>query len=202
MTPTAYRRFALAGGRRDEAVARHAKLVAEIGPCLKLYQTSATSPGSRAVTYEVFERILTPQPVLVMRRRINRADVAKVIGELLGAVFLRAQRAGATLTGQPFTRYLEWGPGLVSIEAGLPVAARVEGEGDVLAESLPGGRVAVTTHLGPYHQLVDAHAAVQQWLEEHGLRATGSPWEVYVTDPADEPDPMNWRTDVFWPIGS
>jgi AraC-like DNA-binding protein/effector-binding domain-containing protein len=203
MTPTAYRRLARAGGRKHEMVARHAKLVAEVGPCLKLYQTSATTlPGKRAMKYDVFEKSLAPQPVLVMRRRINRADIAKALGELLGAVFLHAQRSGATLTGQPFTRYLEWGPGLISIEAGLPIAARVEGEGDVLAELLPGGRTAVTTHRGPYGQLVDAHAAVQQWIEEHGFRATGSPWEIYVTDPADEPNPKNWRTDVFWPISS
>jgi AraC family transcriptional regulator len=204
MTPTAYRRRGLVGGRRKhELAARHAKLIGEIGPCLKLYQTNATtSQGNRAMKYDVLERTLAPQPVLVVRRRVKRADIAKALGEMLGAVFVHAQRAGATLVGQPFTRYLDWGPGLVSIEAGLPIAARVEGEGDVLAEVLPGGRVAVTTHRGPYEQLVDAHAAVQQWIEERGLHAKGSPWEVYVTDPADEPDPTNWRTDVFWPIGS
>jgi AraC family transcriptional regulator len=204
MTPTAYRRRGLVSGRRKrEMAARHAKLIGEIGPCLKLYQTNAmTTQGNRTVKYDVLERVLAPQPVLVMRRRIKRPDIAKVLGELLGAVFLHAQRAGATISGQPFTRYLDWGPGLVSIEAGLPIAARVEGEGDVLAELLPGGRIAMTTHRGPYERLVDAHAAVQQWIEANGLQANGPPWEVYVTDPADEPDPMNWRTDVFWPIAS
>lgn len=204
MTPTAYRRRGLAGAPRKHGLAaRHARLIGEIGPCLKLYQTSAmTSDGSSPMKYEVLERTLTPQPVLVVRRRVKRSDISKVLGEMLGTVFLHAQRAGATLTGQPFTRYLDWGPGLVSIEAGLPIAARVEGEGDVLTELLPGGRVAATTHRGPYAQLVDAHAAVQLWIEANGHQARGSPWEVYVTDPADEPDPMNWRTDVFWPIGS
>ncbi|HYK25506.1 MAG TPA: helix-turn-helix domain-containing protein [Steroidobacteraceae bacterium] len=202
LTPTAYRRRGLAAGRRSEMAAGHAKLIRDIGPCLRLYQTSAMTPsGGPAMKYEVSERTLTPQPVLVTRRRINRADIAKVLGGLFGTVFLHAQRVGATLAGQPFTRYLDWGPGLVSIEAGLPVATRVEGAGDVLAELLPGGRAAFTTHRGPYEQLVDAHAAVQQWIEEKGHHPTGSPWEVYVTDPADEPDPMKWRTDVFWPIG-
>ena len=26
------------------------------------------------------------------------------------------------IAGQPFTRYLDWGPGLLTIEAGIPVA--------------------------------------------------------------------------------
>ena len=152
--------------------------------------------------YSIIERTLSPQPVLVARRRVKRVEIAKALGELLGAVFLHAQRAGATITGQPFTRYLEWGPAMFSIESGLPIASRIEGEGDILADTLPGGSAAVTTHLGPYEQLFDAHAAVQLWLEESSRRAAGAPWEVYVTDPADYPDPKDWRTDIFWPIAS
>lgn len=152
--------------------------------------------------YDVIEKALDPQPVLVTRRRIKRTEIAAALGEMLGKVFLHAQRAGATITGQPFTRYLEWGPGVISIEAGLPVASRTEGEGEVLAELLPGGPTAVATHRGPYEQLSGAHAAVQQWIEDNGHRARGAPWELYVTDPADEPNPINWRTDVFWPMES
>lgn len=203
MTPGAYRRRGLLGGRHDGMAARHAKVVAAIGPCLRLYRTSATiSPGNRVMKYVVSEQTLTAQPALVIRRRIKRSDISKTLAESLGKVFLHAQRAGAAIVGQPFTRYLEWGPGLVSIEAGLPIATRVEGEGDVRAEVLPAGRTAITTHLGPYEQLLDAHAAVQQWIEDHGHRSMGSPWEVYVTDPAEEPDPRSWRTDIFWPIES
>lgn len=202
MTPTAYRRRGLVGAKpTHRSAARHAALIGTVGPCVDLYHASITQPQRNpTMKYDVSERSLDPQPVLVVRRRIKRSDISKTLGEMLGTVFLHTQRAGAVLVGQPFTRYLEWGPGLVSIEAGLPVAARIEGEGNVLAEALPGGRAAVTTHHGPYEQLFDAHAAVQQWIEEKGLRARGSPWEVYLTDPADEPDPKNWRTDVLWPI--
>ncbi len=150
--------------------------------------------------YSFAERSLAPQPVLVARRRVRRSDLARVLGELLGAVFVHAQRAGATIVGQPFTRYLEWGPAIFSIESGLPIATSVEGAGGVLAATLPGGRAAVTTHVGPYDQLLDAHTAVQLWLDEHSRRTSGPPWEVYVTDPADEPDPKDRRTEIFWPI--
>ena len=29
---------------------------------------------------------------------------------------------------------------------------------------------------------------------------SGAPWESYVTDPADHPDPADWRTEVYWPL--
>jgi len=43
---------------------------------------------------------------------------------------------------------------------------------------------------------------VQQWIADQGLVASGAPWEVYVTDPADYPDPKDWKTEVFWPLQS
>ncbi len=200
MTPTIYRRRGLAEtGQRERA--RHMRFVAQIGPCLKLFHTSiAISAESSPMKYSISERTISPQPVLVARRQVKRSEIAKTLGELLGAVFMHAQRVGATIVGQPFTRYVEWGPALLSIESGLPVATPVEGAGGILSETLPGGRAAVTTHLGAYEHLFDAYAALQLWIDENARRAAGSPWEVYVTDPADYPDSKDWRTEVFWPI--
>jgi AraC family transcriptional regulator len=111
-----------------------------------------------------------------------------------------AHKAGAAIAGRPFTRYLEWGPGMVTIEPGLPIAVPVAGEGDIHAETLPGGLVAMTTHRGLYDKLIDAHAALQVWIESSELTSAGAPWESYVTDPVDFPDPADWKTDVFWPV--
>jgi effector-binding domain-containing protein len=56
--------------------------------------------------------------------------------------------------------------------------------------------------MGAYDSLPNAYAALEVWIEEHGFAASGAPWESYVTDPAEHPDPQNWRTDIFWPIGA
>ena len=86
------------------------------------------------------------------------------------------------------------------MEAGMPIAAPGASEGDIQADTLPGGLVATTTHTGPYDKLTEAHAAIQVWIEEQGFRPAGAPWESYVTDPADFPNPADWKTDIFWPI--
>lgn len=73
-------------------------------------------------------------------------------------------------------------------------------DSEVRIETLPGGPAACTTHVGPYDSLPEAWAAVQKWIEEQWLTPAGAPWEDYVTDPADVPDPRDWKTDIFWPV--
>jgi AraC family transcriptional regulator len=75
-----------------------------------------------------------------------------------------------------------------------------EGEGDVLAETLPGGLTTVTIHSGPYDQLPDAYAALEEWIVANGFQRGGAPWEAYLNDPGDYPDPRDWKTEVYWPL--
>lgn len=82
----------------------------------------------------------------------------------------------------------------------MPIAAPLDGEGDIEQLTLPGGKVAAATHMGSYDQLNNAYQAIEQWISAAGLKSAGAPWEVYVTDPGAVPDPKDWRTDVFWPV--
>ena len=145
------------------------------------------------MTYSITKKKLAPQPVLVLRRQIQPSEIAQVLAEMFQKVFGDAQRNGVAPAGPPFARYLEMGRGLWTIEAGFPVA-------DPSADTLPGGLAAVTTHAGPYDKLSEAHAAIQQWIAAEGFTAAGAPWESYVTDPADYPDPKDWKTEVFFPL--
>lgn len=196
ITPGAYRDRGLAGGG-DAAV--HASLVNSIGPCVGWYRMA---DEENDLNYTVTTKEITAQPVLMVRRRVKRSEIAKMIGESLPVVFMYAQKIGATILGPPLARYLDWGPGMTTVEAGIPVALPVgaTGEGDVLTDTLPGGLVATTMHIGAYDKLSEAHGAVQQWVEEQGLKTAGAPWESYVTDPGEEPDPKDWKTEVFWPV--
>jgi AraC family transcriptional regulator len=82
----------------------------------------------------------------------------------------------------------------------MPLAAPARGEGEMQSGELPGGDVALGIHTGPYEGLSDTHAAIERWIEANGYRVGGSPWEQYVTDPAEHPDPADWRTEVYWPL--
>jgi AraC family transcriptional regulator len=186
---------------------KHAALVTGSGPCAGLFHRNEIGKLHRkAMTYTITKRQLSPQPVLVIRRRVKSTGIATMLAEALGEIFIYAQQTGTALAGQPFMRILEWGPGVMTVEAGIPIVAPPSagpgGERIVKPDTLPGGLAATATHMGPYDKLAEAHGAIQVWIEDQGLVASGAPWESYVTDPADYPDPADWKTEVFWPIAS
>jgi hypothetical protein len=51
--------------------------------------------------YTVTRQELAAQPVLVVRRRVRRAEIAATIGAALPKVFLHAQQRGLAIAGYP-----------------------------------------------------------------------------------------------------
>jgi AraC family transcriptional regulator len=208
MTPTAYRArgFAVEIGARG--VAEHRATVDHVAPCIGLFHLALDGRRARSdMSYDVVKKELAAQPVLVVRKRVKREEIAATIGSVLPGIFHYAQQRGLALSGHPFTRYPQIGPGMVTIEPGMRIsggsgsASTLDIEG-VIEDMLPGGPAAATMHSGAYETLPQAYAALEVWIESNGFESAGAPWEAYVTDPAEHPDPRNWKTEVFWPIRS
>jgi AraC family transcriptional regulator len=207
-TPTRYRVAAL-GDASPETRRTHHALVVSTGPCIGLFHLPVNRPpaggrlrSSLMPTLSIERKDLTEQPVLLVRLRTARHELSAAIGAGLGKTFPYAQKTARAIVDRPFTRYLSTGPGLFTIEVGLPIGAAAAGEGEIEAGTLPGGPVAAAVHGGAYDQLSETYAAIERWIEANGFRihATQAPWESYVTDPADHPDPADWRTHVYWPL--
>ena len=203
MTPRAYRERGFSQRTNGDQASAHVALVAQVGPCVDLYHIQdEDQPRRNSVEYSIAKKELMAQPALVMKRRVKRAEIAPALGEMFGRVYQLMQAKGIALAGAPFARYFDWGPGMTTMEAGFPVASPVAEAGDpeVAAVMLPGGPAAVTMHSGPYDTLSQAHAAIHIWTEAQGLAPSGAPWESYITDPSQFPDPKDWKTEVVWPL--
>ena len=201
IVPRKYRDRGFAGIVTRRQVARHAALVEGVGPCVSLYHFSEAKVTRSEMAYSIAAKQLQRQPVLVTKRRMKQSEIAMNLGEMFGRVFQFAQQSGLALAGPPFARYLEMGPGLMTVQAGFPVvAAPPAAPEDLAADTLPDGLAAMTVHAGAYDRLQDAHAAIQEWIEAERLTPAGAPWESYVTDPGQHPDPKDWKTEVYWPV--
>jgi effector-binding domain-containing protein len=139
------------------------------------------------------------QPTAYIRERAP-PDIGMVFGKLLGEVFGYLGAHGMQPAGPPYDRIHAMDADGFDLEVGIAVASPIEGNGRVLPGELPAGRAAVTWHTGPYDQLSAAHGAIQTWIAQQGLEPAGAGWEVYHTDPGQEPDPAKLRTEIIYPL--
>ena len=183
---------------------RHAQVLTHVGPCLQLFRASTTPPSFAGapptMQYDITQQSTEPLTLLCKSARCPHAEVAQTLGQILPAIFGHATAEGIAMVGPPTTLYVEWGPGMATIEAGMPVAAGTQGKDDILVRTLPAGNAAITIHTGSYDGLGDAHAAMETYLHEHGLERDGPLREVYLTDPGEVPNPAEWKTQIVWPL--
>jgi effector-binding domain-containing protein len=148
----------------------------------------------------------TAQPYVAIRRTITMQTFPEVADRLPEVIGWLAAR-GIAPAGAPFFRYLVIDMEReLEVEAGVPVAEPVEGEGEVLTGVLPPGRYAVTTHVGHPAQLVTVTGAFLDEAAARGLRFDtaetdrGTRWgcrlELLHTNPAEQPDMDKWETKL------
>jgi AraC family transcriptional regulator len=201
-SPAEYRAAALQRATPLER-AQHAELVEATSPCVGLYHVDSVPQRSFPVpVLSIAREDLVPQPILFVRRRVARNEIAANIATCLGMAFGLAMQKGYAIGGRPFARYPSMGAGLITMDVGCVLAVAAPGDGEVEAGVLQGGPAAVAMHAGPYDELPTTFAAIERWLEDNGYRAGGAPWESYITDPAEHPNPADWRTRVCWPLAS
>jgi effector-binding domain-containing protein len=146
------------------------------------------------------------QPYVAIRARLTHAEI-DALGARFGEVFAWLGARGLAPAGAPFFRYnvIDMAREL-EIDAGVPVAASVDGDGQVVSGALPAGRYATLTHVGHPSELADVTKTLLDWAAARGLTWDMSPgdegerWgcrlETYLTDPSEEPDMSKWVTEL------
>jgi hypothetical protein len=81
------------------------------------------------------------------------------------------------------------------VEVGVLLNQSCSLTGQVVASTLPAGRVVSTIHRGPYSGLISAHRAVGVWCAANEWPPAGPRWEIY--GPHDDDDTKLW-TEVCW----
>ncbi len=151
-------------------------------------------------TYQIEHRELAECTTAVVRSKLAVAEIGPFVGHAIGAVVQALAGQTISPTGPPFARYHRLGAQQFEVEVGFPTATTVSATGEVVASSLPGGPAAVMTYIGPYDEMEPAYAALTDWIAHRGGQPAGDAWEVYFSDPVQEPDPQRWRTEIVMPF--
>jgi AraC family transcriptional regulator len=86
-------------------------------------------------------------------------------------------------------------------DAGIVVGPGVAIDGDLRIVEVPGGRLAVLPHKGPYAELHRAYRWLyREWLPQSGEQCADRPcFEEYLNNPRTLP-PEEWLTDICLPL--
>jgi effector-binding domain-containing protein len=147
------------------------------------------------------------QPYAGIRTSVTMDGLAGAIDRTFPELFGWLAERGIQVAAAPFIRYLVIDmQGELEVELGVPADVRSADGGHIRAGILPAGRYAVLRHVGPYDGLVASNAALLGWAHEHEVALDcwdtdrGTAWrsrvEHYLTNPAAEPDPSKWETEV------
>ena len=162
-----------------------------------------------AIDAEIVE--IEPQPTAAVRiqQPMAELDLSAAFDRSMPLVAERITSAGGSIGGPPFGRYHRFGPDVVDVEIGFPVATAPAGllslascaAGEVGMSELPGGPVARTVHRGPYDGLSRTYDGLHAWIHSQpGYDDGAGPWESYVDDPGGTSDQSQVRTEVVWPL--
>jgi effector-binding domain-containing protein len=147
------------------------------------------------------------QPYAGIRVQAAIQELPTVIPQMTDEVFAWLKEQGIAPAGAPFVRYhcINMAEKL-DITMGVPVAAKIAGDGRVVGDVLPGGRYATVLYTGHYSGLMEANRVLVDWAKDSGIEwdawddpnghAFKGRYESYITDPGEEPDSSKWETEV------
>lgn len=112
----------------------------------------------------------------------------------MSRLFEEADKKQLRLCGAPGTRYLDqdFNPeknGTGSLLPRLPCRAGKRGDRRRFVRS--------RSPYGNYSTLSESYGAALKWIEENGYAIVNAPYELYLSDPRTDPDPADWKTEIF-----
>jgi len=142
-----------------------------------------------------------PQWFLSIRDTIQQQQMNNIHGKLYTEIngYMDDNQILSDLP--PIVIYHYWSDSIVDIEAGIQIndSLLVTSE-RIKLNKIDTGNVVAASHYGSYERLPETYFSINEWMRKNQVEVTGPPWEIYVTDPAMEPNPDKWETQIYFPI--
>lgn len=140
--------------------------------------------------------------VAVVHDIVPMSEITDFFSHAFHTVANTLDKQGIAITGPPIGVYFGTPADTVEVAAGFPTAKAVTAEDGVVAETLPGGRVAQVMHVGSYDSLQQTYGRLTTWLESQKLRGGPVMWESYLTGPTSGQSQDTMLTRISWPLAA
>ena len=151
--------------------------------------------------YRINEVDVPEKHYLSVRQEIKMDNVQQFYSRNLPALFGKVTAAGIEMDGMPGGLFYKWDEtnGLVDMAASIPLKEDVAVAGATMV-TIPSGRAIQVDYYGDYDGSVNAHYAIDDYMQDYGILNNVPIVEEYVTDPTVEKDPKKWLTKITYYI--
>lgn len=136
--------------------------------------------------------------------RIN--EVSQRAAEMIQQVSIYMEKNNISISGKPFVLYNQRDEqnGTTIFSAAVPTSSQMitPAGSPVLAGHLPPQRAVKTTLKGNRKNALEAWEKTYNYINQNDLQVDpeGSPFEVYITNPAEEENPAMLITEIYIPV--
>lgn len=158
-------------------------------------------PSDFGKTGEIMETEFAGLIALTIKEECEMNNLRSKMIEMYSSILRYMNTNQIEMTGTPFAIYHKSEKeGFTILECGLPVSKEIEGNERIKFIELPAGKTITASHFGPFHTVNNTHKAIENYIIENNLEKSGTPWEIYITDPWKQPDQSKWETKVYFPV--
>lgn len=181
-------------GQRDELLRQQAEAEVRLVALDRLIHTTEEP----TMTFDVTTTTLPAMTVAYLRDVIpTYADEGALWQRLMPALVAD----GIPLTGRCGATFhdTDYRESDVDVEVWQEVLPGVSRPASAACRTLPAQQVVTTTLRGSYELMPRAMEALGRHVADHALQV-GPMFNIYRLGPAEDPDPANWVTDVYFPV--
>lgn len=108
----------------------------------------------------------------------------------------------AKMSSPPLAIFHEWNEDTqtTKMEIAMACNSKKPAKGDIKKGKTFAGKAMMVSHKGPYEGTEAAHEFLHTQISQSEYTFAGSPWEVYVSGPEEDPNPENWITEIYYPV--
>lgn len=135
----------------------------------------------------------------------TNSNISNIMGQQYGSIGMFMGQNNIAFAGMPFTIYhdMNMENGTVIMSNAIPVKDKIviTDDSNILCDYLPKMKVLKATLKGNYSNLSEAWKTTMTYIAENDIKQSElNPFEIYMTDPGDFPNPADWITEIYIPI--
>ena len=135
----------------------------------------------------------------------TNSNISNIMGQQYGSIGMFMGQNNIAFAGMPFTIYhdMNMENGTVIMSNAIPVKDKIviTDDSNILCGYLPKMKVLKATLKGNYSNLSEAWKTTTTYIAENDIEQSElNPFEIYMTDPGDFPNPADWITEIYIPI--